>query len=277
MTATIRVGIGGWVYEPWRETFYPPGLPAAQALPYASARLDTIEVNGTFYRLQRPSTFAAWRDETPEGFVFALKAPRFATYRRALAEAGDAVERFVASGIAELGAKLGPVLWQFAPSKRFDAAEIEAFVRLLPREAGGRPLRHALEPRHDSFRSPEYVELARRLGVATVFTDSDLHPSFADPTGDFVYARLMRTQSDEPLGLPPRVFPALAACARDWRDGGEPEGLPRVLPPLPPGPPRDVFLFFIAGAKERAPAAAMALRRVLAEAEGEQPPSPQLA
>ncbi|MBK1689542.1 DUF72 domain-containing protein [Rubrivivax gelatinosus] len=277
MSATIRVGIGGWVYEPWRETFYPPGLPAAQALRYASTRLDAIEVNGTFYSTQRPSTFAAWRDQTPEGFVFALKAPRFATHRRVLADAGESIGAFVASGIGELGDKLGPILWQFAPSKRFDAAEIEAFVRLLPREAHGRPLRHALEPRHDCFRCPEYVELARRLGVATVFTDSDEHPSFADPSGDFVYARLMRTQSAEPQGLPPRLFPALAACARHWRDGGEPAGLPRVLPPLPAGPPRDVFLFFIAGAKERAPAAAMALRRCLAAAQGEPPASPQVA
>ncbi|MBZ8142230.1 hypothetical protein CLD22_20290 [Rubrivivax gelatinosus] len=264
MNATIRVGIGGWVYEPWRQTFYPPGLPAAQALAYASRRLDAIEVNGSFYRLQQPSTYAAWRDETPEGFLFALKAPRFATYRRDLGEVGEAAARFVASGIAELGEKLGPLLWQLAPSKRFDVAEVQAFVQALPREAGGRPLRHVLEPRHESFRCAEYVELARRLGIATVFTDSDEHPSFADPTGDFVYARLMRTQSHEPEGVPAPALDALAACARAWRDGGEPQGLPRVLPPPPAAAARDVFLFFIAGAKERAPAAAMALRSRLA-------------
>jgi uncharacterized protein YecE (DUF72 family) len=260
----IRVGIGGWTFEPWRDNFYPAGWPHGRELEYASRKLTAIEVNGTYYSSQKPATFAKWRDETPDDFVFSLKASRFATNRRVLAEAGESVQRFVDSGIAELGSKLGPIVWQFAPTKRFDPVDFEAFIRLLPAQVAGLPLRHVLDVRHDSFKSPEYLALARRHGVATVFTDSGDHPSFADVTGGFVYARLMRTDAAQPAGCAPDVFAPLAACARAWRSGAEPTGLPRVEPPPAPVAPRDVFLFFISGAKEKAPAAAMALLQEIA-------------
>lgn len=255
----IRVGIGGWTFEPWRDNFYPKGWPQTRELEYAASKLTAIEVNGTYYSSMKPATFAKWRSETPEGFVFSLKANRFATNRRVLAEAGESVERFIGSGLAELGDKLGPVLWQFAPTKRFDPVDFEAFLKLLPAQVGGLPLRHVMDVRHDSFKSPEYLALARRYNAATVFTDSDDYPSFADITGGFVYARLMRSQSALPLGFAPEALDAVAACGRIWAEGGEPEGLPRVAPPAPTGAARDVFLFFISGAKERNPAAAMAV------------------
>lgn len=261
--AQIRVGIGGWTYEPWRDNFYPKGLPAAKELAYASSRLTMIEVNGTYYATQSAKTFAKWRDETPEGFVFSLKANRFATNRRVLAEAGESIGWFVGSGLAELGDKLGPIVWQFAPTKRFDPADFEAFLNLLPREVGGLPLRHALDVRHETFRCEQYLDLARRHGAATVFTDSDEYPSFADVTGPFVYARTMRTASELPQGVTPDAAGAIAASARAWRDGGEPDNLPRVLPPQAAADPRDVYLLFISGAKERAPAAAMAVIEAL--------------
>jgi len=256
---TIRVGIGGWTYEPWRASFYPAGLSHAKELAFASRRLTAIEVNGTYHSSQKPATFAKWRDETPEGFVFSLKASRFATNRRVLAEAGESVERFVGSGIAELGAKLGPIVWQFAPTKRFDPPDFQAFLKLLPSSVGGLPLRHALDVRHDSFATPEYLALARRHGCATVFTDSDDYPSFADPTGAFIYARLMRSDARLKAGFEPQVLDGYARCAQAWRGGAEPQGLPRVAPPQAPLAARGVFMLFISGAKERAPAAAMAL------------------
>lgn len=256
----IRVGIGGWTFEPWRDTFYPQGWPQARELEYAASKLTAIEVNGTYYSTMKPATFAKWRDETPAGFVFSLKANRFATNRRVLAEAGDSVARFIGSGLAELGDKLGPVVWQFAPTKRFEPADFEAFLQLLPAQVAGLPLRHVLDVRHESFKTPEYLALARRYQAATVFTDSDDYPSFADVTGDFVYVRTMRSHSDLPLGFEPQALDALAACGHRWAEGGEPEGVPRVAPPpAVPAAPREVFLYFISGAKERNPAAAMAL------------------
>jgi len=262
-TNRIRVGVGGWTFEPWRDNFFPPGWPHARELEYASRKLTAIEVNGTYYSSQKPATFAKWRDETPDDFVFSLKASRFATNRRVLAEAGESIERFVNQGIAELAHKLGPIVWQFAPTKRFDPDDFEAFLKLLPDKLGALALRHVVDVRHDSFKTPEYLALARRHRIATVFTDSDEYPSFADLTADFVYARLMRTDAAQPEGCAPEIFPALAACAQAWRDGAEPAGLPRIEPALPAAAPRDVFLYFISGAKEKAPAAAMALIRHL--------------
>jgi uncharacterized protein YecE (DUF72 family) len=264
MSARIRVGVGGWTFEPWRANFFPKGLAHARELEFASRRLTAIEINGTYYSTQAPATFAKWRDATPDDFVFSVKASRFATNRRVLADAGESVQRFVGGGVAELGAKLGPIVWQFAPTKQFDPADFEAFLKLLPAHAAGVPLRHALDVRHPSFRCTEYLALARRHRMATVFTDADRHPPIPDLTGDFVYARLMRTESSEPEGCPASVFPALAACALAWRDGREPVGLPRVeSAPAAASAQRDVFLYFISGAKERAPAAAMALLRHL--------------
>ncbi|WP_418314743.1 DUF72 domain-containing protein [Piscinibacter sakaiensis] len=257
--ATIRVGIGGWTYEPWRGLFYPADLPHSRELEFASRKLTAIEVNGTYYSTQKPATFARWRDETPDGFVFSLKANRFATMRRVLADAGESIERFVGSGIAELGDKLGPLVWQLAPTKRFEPDDLEAFMKLLPASVGGIALRHVLDVRHESFMVPEYLALARRYKVATVFCDSDEYPSFCDITGDFVYARLMRTESRQRTGYPPTAIRDWAERARLWAAGHEPPGLPCIEEKIAPVRPRDVFLFFISGAKERAPAAAMAL------------------
>jgi uncharacterized protein YecE (DUF72 family) len=255
----IRVGVGGWTYEPWRNNFYPGDLPHKRELEYASRKLSVIEINATYHGTQKPASFAKWRQQTPDGFVFSVKASRYATNRRVLAEAGESIERFVGSGLAELGDKLGPIVWQFLPTKAFEPDDFDAFLRLLPDAVQGLPLRHAVEVRHPSFRTSEYLALARRHGVATVFTDSDEYPSFADLTSDFVYARLMRGRSELPTCYAAGELDAIADCACAWAAGGEPAVAPRVEPPQPPSAPRDVFLFFISRAKERAPAGALAL------------------
>lgn len=262
--AVIRVGIGGWTFEPWRNNFYPAGWPRARELEYASRRLRAIEINSTYYSSQQPATFAKWREATPDGFVFSVKASRFATNRRVLAQAGESVQRFVAGGLTELGAKLGPIVWQFAPTKPFDAVDFAAFLNLLPAQQNGLPLRHVLDVRHPTFKCAEYLALARCHGHATVFTESDDYPAFADITGSLVYLRIMRTEPGLPDGCTPQALAQLAACATTWRDGHEPAGLPRVEPAPPPSAPRDVFVFFISAAKEKAPAAAMALQKLLA-------------
>ena len=255
----IRVGVGGWTYEPWRSNFYPPGLKQDAELEYASRQLTAIEINATYYRLQSPASFAKWRDTTPAGFVFAVKASRYSTNRKVLGEAGEAIERFFASGLAELGSKLGPVVWQFAPTKKFEPDDFSAFLGLLPATLGAVRLRHAIEVRHASFRCLEYVAMARRHGVATVFADSDDYPSFADLTSDFVYARLMRTVPDIDTGYPAAAIEDWAVAAKTWASGDSPVALPLVdIEGLGSRSPRDVFLFFISGAKERAPAAAVA-------------------
>ncbi len=245
----IRVGVGGWTYEPWRDNFFPKGLPHNQELAYASRRLTAIEVNGTYYSTFRPATFAKWRDETPDGFVFSLKANRFATNRKLLATAGESIQRFVGSGIAELGDKLGPIVWQFMPTKPFEPEDFEAFLALLPRTADGCALRHVLDVRHDSFNSPGYLPLARRYGCATVHTDSDKFPAIADTQGELAYLRLMRSAPDCATGYPPDVLGQWAQGARAW---------------VARGAAREVFIYFINGAKERAPAAALALIQRLA-------------
>jgi uncharacterized protein YecE (DUF72 family) len=254
----IRVGVGGWVYEPWRANFYPEGLAHARELEYLSRRVTAIEINATYYRTQSPASFAKWRDAAPDDFMFAVKATRYATNRRVLAEAGESIERFVTSGLAELGPKLGPLIWQFATTKAFDAADFGEFLKLLPSRVGSTPLRHAMEVRHPSFVCPEYVALARRHGVATVYADSDDYPSFADATGDFIYARLMRCESARETGYPSDGIATWAARAREWSKGGTPDGLARVEAAATRDGARDVFMFFISGAKERAPAAAVA-------------------
>jgi uncharacterized protein YecE (DUF72 family) len=260
----IRVGIGGWVYEPWRDNFYPAGWPHSRELEYASRQLSAIEINGTYYSTPTKASVAKWRDSSPENFVFALKASRFATNRRVLAEAGESVARFIGSGITELGPKLGPIVWQFAPTKRFDPVDFEAFLKLLPARADGLALRHVMDVRHDSFKSPQYLALARAHGVATVLTESDEYPALFDAHGRLVYARIMRTEATLPEGIAPQTLDRLAACARLLRDGGLPEGMPLLqAAPDAPTAPREVFMFFISGAKERAPAAAMALLRRL--------------
>jgi uncharacterized protein YecE (DUF72 family) len=261
----IRVGIGGWSYPPWRGTFYPDGLTQVRELAFASQHLTSIEINGTFYRTQKPDSFRRWAQETPDNFVFAVKAPRYATNRPHLAEAEASIQRFFASGVAELGSKLGPVLWQLPPTKAFDEDDLTGFLALLPGATAGCPLRHVLEVRHDSFRTPRLPALLRRFGVAVVFTDSPKYPSIADVTAGFVYARLQRAAPTEPCGYTLAELDAWAARLRTWASGGEPDDLPR-LDPAGAGyeagaevQPRQCYVYMINGAKERAPAAAMAL------------------
>lgn len=263
-TTRVRVGVGGWTFEPWRNNFYPAGLAQTRELEYASRQLSAIEINGTFYGSQKPSSFAKWRDETPDDFVFSMKATRYATNRKVLGEAGESIERFVKSGIAELRTKLGPILWQFASTKKFEPEDFEAFLKLLPREVEGLPLRHALDVRHASFMTEQYLDLARRYRCATVFTDSDDYPSFADVTGEFVYARLMRTDASLKAGVAPKQLDRWAEIAGLWRAGQEPDDLPRVAATRAEATPRDVFMYFISGAKEKAPAAAVELIKRLA-------------
>ena len=243
----IRVGVGGWTYEPWRGVFYPQGLRQADELQYASTHLTAIEINGTFYGSQKPASFRKWHDETPDDFMFSLKAPRFAVNRRILADAGESIDRFFTSGVDLLGDKLGPILWQFAATKQFQPDDFAAFVRLLPSKLGDRRLRHALEVRHESFRDPAFLALARDHNCAAVFADADKYPTPLDagdePTADFVYARLQRCAEDVPTGYTPAALDGWAKAAKCWSHGGK----------------RDVFAFFISGAKVRAPAAAMAL------------------
>ncbi|KRE92501.1 hypothetical protein ASG87_00885 [Frateuria sp. Soil773] len=256
----IRVGIGGWNYAPWRRNFYPDGLVQRRELEYASRQLRAIEINGTYYGAQKPATYAKWAAETPDGFVFSLKAPRYVTEGKRLADAGRGIDGFVRGGLEEFGARLGPILWQLPPSRTFDADDLAAFLDRLPRELAGRPLRHVLEVRHPGFLCEAYVSLARARAVATVFTDSDVHPSLADLTGGFVYARLMRSQSGIATGYAPAALDEWAHRAREWAQGGDPADLPHVAGPSA-AERRDVFVFFISSAKERNPAAAMALQQ----------------
>jgi uncharacterized protein YecE (DUF72 family) len=238
----IRVGIGGWVYPPWRGAFYPPGLRQAEELAYASRHVTAIEINGTFYRIQTPASFRKWHDETPDDFAFSLKGPRFLTHRAELASAAPYFDRFLASGLLDLHGKLGPILWQFAPTKQFDEADLAAFLDLLPREREGRPLRHVIEARHRSFQCPAFTDLLRKHGAAVALVDDMHHPEFAELTADFVYLRLRRCAEDEPAGYPPDALDRWAERLRAWSAEGS-----------------DCFLYFINGAKIRAPAAAQAL------------------
>ena len=258
----IRVGIGGWVFVPWRDNFYPAGLVQRRELEYASHHVTAIEINGTYYGAQKPATYAKWRDETPEGFLFSAKAPKRIMASRALSKTGGAVDEFV-GGISELGIKLGPIVWQFEQGIRIDRDEFQAFLELLPQQSNGRTLRHVLDVRDPAFIDDAYLALARRHGMATVCTDSPDYPSFADVTADFVYARLMRSRSEIATGYGEQALTAWAQRARLWAAGGEPDDLPRIGADAEVSSHRDVFIFFISAAKERNPAAAMALIEAL--------------
>jgi uncharacterized protein YecE (DUF72 family) len=255
----IYVGIGGWTYEPWRGVFYPKGLPHARELPYAAEHLTSIEVNGTFYRTQTPSTFRKWASEVPADFIFSLKGPRYAVNRRVLKEAGDSIKRFLESGVTELGARLGPLLWQFAPYKKFDEKDFGGFLELLPETFDGHKLRHVVEVRNESFKTPAFIALARKFGVAIVYAEHDSYTEIADITADFVYARLQKGDEKLKAGYSPKALNAWADRAKAWAKGGEPKDLPRVDSKHPPKHSRDTFIYFIHEAKLRAPAAAMAL------------------
>ena len=261
--ARIRIGVGGWTYEPWRGAFYPEDLPQKRELEHASRHLTSIEINGTYYGSQKPATYAKWRDETPDEFMFSLKAPRFAMNRTVLAEAGGTITRFFNSGVAELKDKLGPINWQFLPTKKFEPADFEAFLKLLPREIAGRPLRHAVEVRHESFRTPAFIALARRYGVAVVIAGDSSYPQIADLTAPFVYARIMGTQASEANGYSDAQLVRWAARASAWAKGAAPEDL-KYVDSHAGNEPRDVFLYVISGHKVHNPAAAMSLIKRIA-------------
>ncbi len=244
MSHPIRVGIGGWTYEPWRGVFYPDKLSQKRELEYASSKLTSIEINGTYYSGFKPETWMKWRDETPEGFVFAVKASRFCTNRKILSEGGESIGRFLDQGLTALGDKLGPINWQFMATKKFDPVDFEGFLKLLPKEKDGIRLRHALEVRSGTFETQEFYDLAARYGAAIIHAVDDESPQWPvidQDTADFRYARLMSSREDEPTGMTSRELDAVVKQTRDWAKTGE------------------VFAYFIAGAKVRNPAAAQAL------------------
>ena len=256
----IRVGVGGWTFEPWRGSFYPRGLPQKRELEYASRHLTSIEVNGTFYGTQKPESFIRWREEAPDGFVFSLKGPRFTTNRRVLAEAGASVERFLTGGVLELKEKLGPINWQMPPTKQFEPADFEAFLRLLPAELDGRKLRHVVEVRHPSFAHAEFVALLRTTASRWCWRDSAKYLCLHDATAPFVYLRLQRASEQEETGYPRAALAQWAERARTWAAGKVPADLPLIAAPeRKPPRSREVFVYMINGFKPKAPAAAMAL------------------
>jgi uncharacterized protein YecE (DUF72 family) len=256
----IRAGVGGWLYAPWRGTFYPKGLKQADELAYAASHLTTIEINATHYRLQSPKSFRKWADTAPDGFVFSVKGPRLVTQQKVLAETGKFIERFVNSGLVELGDKLGPVLWQFAPFKRFDAADFAKFLEHLPRTLDGSALNHVVEVRHTSFDAPDFVRLLRDSGAGVVYTDAEGWPNIADLTGDVVYARLQQGSDEIATGYAAKALDRWAERAKAWASGAVPSDLTIVdTEHKPEAKPRDVFVYFIHEGKLRAPHAAMAL------------------
>ncbi|WP_424812957.1 DUF72 domain-containing protein [Roseococcus sp. YIM B11640] len=282
----IRIGISGWTYAPWRGVFYPKGLSQRRELAYAAQRFGAIEINGTFYGLQKPDAFARWRDETPEGFVFALKGSRYITHMRRLRDVETPLANFLASGLLRLGPKLGPILWQFPPRQAFDAERMDSFLRLLPRSTGeaaclarrhdarveGRqwtesegdmPLRHAVEIRHDSFRAPEFIALLRQHQVALVCADTVEWPRLMDMTADFAYVRLHGSTKLYESGYSPAALKKWAERIQNWASGGEAEGEHAGPPGAHPPKTRDVYVFFDNDIKVKAPANAAALQRRL--------------
>jgi uncharacterized protein YecE (DUF72 family) len=237
----LYVGVGGWTFEPWRGVFYPDKLTQAKELEYASRQLTSIEINGTYYGSQKPATFAKWAAETPDGFVFSVKASRFCTNRKILAEGGESIDRFINQGIEELGDKLGPINWQFMATKKFDPVDFGAFIDLLPKELKGRRLRHVLEVRSPTFCTEQFYDLARKAGVAIVYAKDEDFPEIDQHTADFTYARLMSSREDLETGVDETELDHWAKRVKDWGKTG------------------DVFAYFISGAKVRNPAAAKAL------------------
>jgi uncharacterized protein YecE (DUF72 family) len=242
----IRIGIGGWTNPPWRGVFYPDKLPQSKELEYASHALSAIEINATFYGRQKPKSWETWEKTVPDGFQFAVKGSRFCVTRSRLCEGAEGIGNFFAQGFAALGPKLGPILWQFAPRRKFDADDIAGFIDLLPEKLEGLTLRHAIEPRHDSFKDDKFFDLCRARNIAIVFEDSDDYPCIEADTADFAYARLQRMNEEIETGYDNAALDGFAERARKWREGG-----------------RDVYLFLINGAKVRAPAAALALQERL--------------
>lgn len=240
MAGRIYAGIGGWTFPPWRGVFYPDGLPQKQELAFASRAVTSIEINGTYYSTFSRDSWKRWRDETPDGFVFAVKASRFATNRKKLAEAGPSIEKYLDQGLAELGPKLGPINWQLAATKKFDADDMAAFLALLPREHEGVKLRHAIEARHESFAAPAFAALAKKHKVAIVHAEGEDYPLISAATAPFTYARIMTARETLKQGVPDAELAELAQKAAQWKKRG------------------DAFVYFISAAKERNPAAAQA-------------------
>ena len=263
VSGSIRVGIGGWTYEPWRGPFYPEKLPQKRELEYASRQVSSIEINGTYYSSQKPESFAKWRDETPEDFVFSVKAPRYATNRKVLASAGESIERFLNGGLMELKHKLGPINWQFMATKAFDPEDFEAFLKLLPKSVGATKLRHVVEVRHESFATAEFVALANQYAVAVVLAADSPYPLISDVTAPFIYVRLMGTQEGEKLGYPADELDMWANRARIWASGGTPDGFARLGTGSHGNHKRDVYLYVISGHKVSNPDAAMSLMKRL--------------
>ena len=258
----IRTGIGGWTFEPWRGTFYPKGVRQKDELNYASRQLKTIEINGTYYGTQKPESFAKWAADVPDGFVFSVKGNRFVTIRKVLTDGEESMERFLGSGVTELGDRLGPILWQFAPTKKFDPDDFGAFLDMLPDTRDGIQLKHALEVRHESFCCPEFVALAERRGAAIVYAEHLTYPEISDVTASFVYARLQKGQDKIANGYKLTDLDMWAERAQVWASGGAPEGLNYGDPGRrPEAKPRDVFVYFIHEGKVRAPKAAKALQK----------------
>jgi uncharacterized protein YecE (DUF72 family) len=239
--------------------FYPEKLTQAKELSYAASKLTSIEINGTYYGSQKPESFRKWAADVPDGFIFSVKGPRFATNRRVLAEAGDSIKRFYDSGVLELGDRLGPVLWQFAPTKKFDNADFGKFLELLPQKLEGRELRHVVEVRNDSFCDPAFIALLRQFSIPVVYADHGKYPAIADITGDFVYARLQTGKDTVKTAYPPKQIDEWAGRFQVWAKGGEAADLPRVDRTSAKKQPRDVFAYVIHEGKIRAPAGAMEL------------------
>jgi uncharacterized protein YecE (DUF72 family) len=241
MAGTIRIGIGGWTFEPWRGVFYPKGLTQKKELHFASRALNSIEINGTYYSTFKETSWCNWRDETPDDFVFAVKASRYVTNRKDLTTAGESMDRFLAQGLTALGPKLGPINWQFMGTKKFNADEMAGFLKLLPRERDGVPLRHAIEARHESFKTEAFYDLVREHDVAVVLDLGGEFPEIEVDSGDFSFSRFMATSETEENGVTPPELKALAKRVKTWAKT------------------KDVFAYFISGAKVRNPAAARAL------------------
>ncbi|MEZ5781538.1 MAG: DUF72 domain-containing protein [Rhizobiaceae bacterium] len=260
VSGTIRAGMGGWTFEPWEGTFYPEKLSKKKQLEFASRQVPTIEVNGTYYSGFKPETYVKWRSETPDGFVFSIKGNRFVTNRKVLSEAGESMAKFFGQGLDELGDKLGPIVWQFAPTKKFDPNDFEGFLKLLPSSTGGLALRHALEVRHASFAVPEFVALAEKYGAAICYAHHHEYPEFADVTSNFIYARLQKGEDTNPTAYAPGELDGWAARAKLWASGGQPDDLPLANPSRTvKREPRDVFVYIIHEGKLRAPQGAIAL------------------
>jgi uncharacterized protein YecE (DUF72 family) len=280
----IRIGISGWTYPPWRGVFYPPGLPHRRELEFAASRMNSVEINGSFYSLQRPSSYRSWFEQTPDDFVFAVKGGRFITHMKKLADVDTPLANFFGSGVLGLEHKLGPLLWQLPPMLGFDADRLAAFFGRLPRTTGeaahlaerhdarlrhgavtttnaDRPLRHALEVRHRSYETPSFVELLREHDIALVVADTaGKWPFLEDVTSDFVYVRLHGSVELYVSGYDDPGLDCWAGRVRAWAAGGSLADARAVGPPAEYDPAgRDVYVYFDNDVKVRAPFDAMGL------------------